>query len=400
MKIQIYVITCDISQGIVFEGSEQDIQKIISLLGKYGYLKKTESFNSCLNNLINDIASTSPQIHQIRKFCDKNILDGDFFVITGRKPTKEENDRLVESLLLLNRNHTSEDLRFMDFLRTNYDFYAVLGRERVLLGNEKDKTKRVCRFCKKKHPEVTFNVEAHAISEALGNKTIICLDECDICNKEFGKGEGIESDFITFFDIDRMIAQIRNKDNNIPKIEFPEYKLSVVEDKITLKFKKESNRNLTPEIINELKPKEYSINLQNVYRALCKYFINVVSPDVLPHFFETISWIKGKAKNEKLPKVAIATNTKIHQQPTLTYFIRKVEDQHLPYCIGELRFAQLIISYIIPFSDCDSCDFTDEDSFNNYWKYMQHYQILKWNFLDLSEDKKQKFSMKFEYNKK
>ena len=50
-------------------------------------------------------------------------------------------------------------------------------------------SEKICRFCGKKEPEVTFNKIAHAIPEMLGNKQYISLSECDTCNKKFSKYE-------------------------------------------------------------------------------------------------------------------------------------------------------------------------------------------------------------------
>ncbi|MEX6156050.1 HNH endonuclease [Providencia hangzhouensis] len=44
------------------------------------------------------------------------------------------------------------------------------------------------------YKETSFNKEAHAISEALGNKSIILNEECDNCNEFFDKN--IERDFL------------------------------------------------------------------------------------------------------------------------------------------------------------------------------------------------------------
>lgn len=399
VQINIYVITCNISQGMVFNGKQEDLQIIFSYLGKGGYIKRNEKFNLCFNDMITEIAAISPQMFQLRKFLNNNVPNGSYFAVTGRKPTPEENNKLVESLLILNGIVSHEDLRTMDFLYPNYNMYIALGRERSLIGEERDKTKRTCRFCKETYPNTTFDVEAHAISEAFGNKTLICLDECDVCNAEFGRADGIETDIISYFDIDRVMAQVKNKDNNIPKIEFPEYKLSIVDKTINLKFKKQPAKEPSLELLNELKEKEYYINLQNIYRALCKYFISVASDELLTHFGDTISWIKGKKSYIKLPRVAIATSDHIYQQPTITYYIRKAEDHHLPFCIAEFRFAQLIISYIVPFNDSDTCNFLDDGDFYNYWEYMQHYKMLNWNFVDFSDDSKQRYTVKFEYTK-
>ncbi|MFT6333913.1 MAG: histidinol phosphatase-like PHP family hydrolase [Halioglobus sp.] len=46
---------------------------------------------------------------------------------------------------------------------------------------------RFCRFCKKSHPKVSFNDDAHNIPKSLGNRFLLSNHECDNCNKLFGK---------------------------------------------------------------------------------------------------------------------------------------------------------------------------------------------------------------------
>ena len=47
---------------------------------------------------------------------------------------------------------------------------------------EPQKNKRCCLFCGKMEPEASFTQKAHAISESLGNKSIVQNEECDECN--------------------------------------------------------------------------------------------------------------------------------------------------------------------------------------------------------------------------
>ncbi len=48
---------------------------------------------------------------------------------------------------------------------------------------------RVCRFCSRAAPDVTFRKEAHAVPELAGNGTLISLNECDECNSRFAAFE-------------------------------------------------------------------------------------------------------------------------------------------------------------------------------------------------------------------
>lgn len=58
---------------------------------------------------------------------------------------------------------------------------------------------RVCRFCKRGFPDVTFNKEAHVLPQFLGNSKLIHDIECDTCNEKFGKYETSFADSIGFF---------------------------------------------------------------------------------------------------------------------------------------------------------------------------------------------------------
>ena len=74
------------------------------------------------------------------------------------------------------------------FYDRHYDIignWFLIPGQKIMLG---DTQNRVCRFCGKRSPEVTFESEAHAIPEALGNKSIFSAYECDVCNHMFGLG--------------------------------------------------------------------------------------------------------------------------------------------------------------------------------------------------------------------
>ncbi|CAN7385087.1 HNH endonuclease [Devosia sp. LjRoot16] len=95
------------------------------------------------------------------------------------------------------------------FYVDNYDFlgqWIVRPGDKLELGEKSD---RVCRFCGKKEPEVTFRKVAHAIPESLGNKSITSYYECDPCNELFGMG--IENDLGNWSKPMRTMARIRGK---------------------------------------------------------------------------------------------------------------------------------------------------------------------------------------------
>ncbi len=103
----------------------------------------------------------------------------------------------------------------ISFYETHYDMlvsWLLRPGDKVMLG---DKSNRVCRFCGKKPPEVGFRKVAHAIPEAIGNKSIESAYECDTCNDKFGRG--IENDLGSWSKPMRTFARIRGK-NGVPTL--------------------------------------------------------------------------------------------------------------------------------------------------------------------------------------
>lgn len=58
-------------------------------------------------------------------------------------------------------------------------------------------------------PEVTYSQKAHAISEALGNKTVILFDECDNCNEKFSKS--LEPQIVEYLSLFRTMFGVKGK---------------------------------------------------------------------------------------------------------------------------------------------------------------------------------------------
>jgi hypothetical protein len=90
------------------------------------------------------------------------------------------------------------DLEYQESLKHfNVNYHAfVISRE----ANKKiviDKNlEQICRFCKRKAPEVKFRQKAHALPELIGNRYVFIKTECDDCNKFFS--ENLEDHFAKF----------------------------------------------------------------------------------------------------------------------------------------------------------------------------------------------------------
>jgi len=100
-----------------------------------------------------------------------------------------------------NLEHFSDNYERSFFYQQNNN--STLKREQLV-----DETK-VCRFCGKTTPDVTFKKIAHALPELIGNKTIFSEYECDSCNEHFSRM--LEDNFAKYLGVSRTIMKTRGK---------------------------------------------------------------------------------------------------------------------------------------------------------------------------------------------
>jgi hypothetical protein len=191
----------------------------------------------------------------------------------------------------------------MDIPEENVRFYEaryeVLNRwllrpgDKVVLG---DKKNRKCRFCGKQAPEVTFRKVAHAIPEALGNKSIETTYECDTCNEGFGSS--IENDLGNWSKPMRTFARIRGK-SGVPtlkrggdtgwRIEYDAtgFKISAYEDDPIFVLD-EANRRIKFEL------KRDPHTPVAVLKAFMKIGLTLLPDDEFQNFQEVTAWVRSR----------------------------------------------------------------------------------------------------------
>lgn len=165
---------------------------------------------------------------------------------------------------------------------------------------EKDKTKRVCRFCRVNSDNgATFKKVAHAISKSMGNSKIFCNEECDECNAKFG--DIIEQDFVNLHSHNRVFMGLGTNSKS-PVIKTKNG--SIYREKGTIIFQ------VFDEVENpEVMPSEVvfssneSVIPQNIYKCLVKYFISTLPTEYLKFFASAIDWVVGDCFENDLPLV-------------------------------------------------------------------------------------------------
>lgn len=306
-----------------------------------------------------------------------------------------DRQKTVNLLESLNSGISLDDIekRDKEIVGNLKEVYSLrtFGYHRLRVGNQ-ERAKRVCRFCEKSAPEVSFKKKAHAISESLGNKKLVLLDECDNCNSKFSKT--IEPDIVRYLSLFRTAFKINAK-GGVKGIREKEFTIqNDTELKITL--------NNSPRPIDSSLPYDIVLNYgeklssQNIYKCLCKFFLSLIPEEDLKHFSQTAKWIRGQFISSTLPLVAELIDYKTFtREPVLLVFKRKWPNKMLPLAFGEFRFTCLRIFFILPFADDNSVDFALKENFDTFWNSVDYLQKLESAlFIDHSNDTPRNFTIK------
>lgn len=297
--------------------------------------------------------------------------------------------------------------KFFKPLLKNYNMYTYgIGKKTKKIGHA-NPNERVCRWCHKtkKDKTVSFNEKAHAISEALGNKTLILRDECDSCNHEFAKT--IEQDFIMSCSLLNTFWGVEGKPKGKGKGRIPEIKAGQVEisnkgnQRIVIKVPETllKIKNNKPATINF---KLGEINVQNAYKALCKYALSLVENEkFLNNFLWTTDWISGKVTVGKTPVVkSLFTYNFFPEQPVLQIFERKSDIQDLPLMFAIFYHTNMVYLYIIP-KDLEELEkYSDIKIFDEFFKRIPLSNGYEWGNNDWSNNKRQKLHITLNFKER
>ena len=276
------------------------------------------------------------------------LKDGElFFVyrIVYSMPRLDMLYRICAELQYVKRGKTKEeaDNWFKKEAALFYRDYEISYYSKIKQGELK-RDKRICRFCGKKMPETTFVKDAHVVPESIGgSKELLCYEECDNCNKEFG--EGIEQNLCRWFDFRRSLYGIRKKSGGIAKAYGQNY---VIED---------GHINILVDNVQDNKVKALGaepVTLQGIYRALCKIAIDLIESEHLNRLQTTIKWIRtGDPKSGHYPQIAQLLDMPYATSPSVYIFTRRdgldKENAPLHFCI--LHIFDLAFLYILPHVD-------------------------------------------------
>jgi len=239
------------------------------------------------------------------------------------------------------------------FYRDSYTEYAFIQDEDSRMPTS-PKWTGCCRFCLKASPEVTFKKIAHAFPELIGNKTFVCVDECDVCNAAFG--ETLENHFAQWILPLRLISQLSGK-SGLPQYEYGDFKFEINEKDGMKVSDVEGSGNIRVDMVtNEITfrfPMHPHLPIA-VFKTFVKMALTMMPDDRLPHFREATNWLLDtNVSTLRMPlstKIITAFFSGIPEYKAITAIlcIRKSDDTTIPYATFAIKFGNAAFQLCLP----------------------------------------------------
>jgi len=245
----------------------------------------------------------------------------------------------------------------MDFLEQNY-----IPLEAIYLNEEKkiflgSKENRVCRFCGKSAPDVTFKKIAHAIPEFTGNKRLFSYYECDDCN---GKVSSLmESHMANYMNIWHTFSQVRGKRG------VPSFKTSAKKSRVDLLDSGLNIQDHEGDEIIELDEEKKQIKITAtratytpiaIYKCLTKIALTVMPENELGKFKNAMAWLFEEKHDESKYNLnalilLFSFAPGIHPFDFQTCMLFKRKDNHkdnVPYMLFLLTYSNFAFQIYLP----------------------------------------------------
>ncbi len=413
MHFSIYLYSLTECRHLEFDADSKIIESIRVELGNIRYEEGSSQFGRAVvtpelirgfNVVAEKFADPCPKVKALPAYFGKLQVGDYFYVIDDSFPVMNRQIALVwlraHGMGIDTRTAWNKFLEFHGRLKTQFVYHSFgFDGIRQYIG-VKDKDARECRFChgvtsthpladtyeKKGLPIVKFGDKnnAHAISDALGNKVLFCLEECTSCNERLSK---VERNLIYLMDWRRSLMHVKTKDNGYATVFGEEAALRVDENGNQILYVDEDyvREYADGDSLNIRLNNKKTITDQGVYKALCKYVVSLMPEKYLKHFSQTIGWINGDISAVKLPEVRVAHKMPFVSQPVLDIYIRKDDDKSVPFCTAMLFVCDMCYLYILPFLAADEMDFTREENLVRHWNlFIQAYPAY-WHSEDMSD---------------
>lgn len=268
--------------------------------------------------------------------------------------------------------------------------YSSHQEEKTILSDSGD---RKCRFCGRKEGDVTFDKDAHALSNLISNNRIFSLYECDECN---GKYFTIfESNYAEYMKLRHTLSQTHGK-KGVPSYKPDSQSFSRIDVKkeFTAKMKEDEDPIAVIDKENHIihfKGKRTYVPVM-VYKCLLKMALTIIPEAELPKVKNAMDFLMGRVNyNCKLPVMYRQYSGAQPFGKPICFLYKRKEDRpskNVPQYLFLLAYSNFVIQMHIPFCDEDSFLQGKEISMPIIPTPLDLGQVVKAEMLSLESDKK------------
>ncbi|MDF1763284.1 MAG: HNH endonuclease [Oleibacter sp.] len=343
-----------------------------------------------------------PQINQLNaKISHMNCGEG--FALLPVKPVSTIDRLRVEAAVLEsnlpNRKSTGDDFSsddigddfFSDDIGKfrlqiqGYNFFSPRVDVKTKIGPSR-RQDRKCRFCGgTSQTGAKFKKKAHAIPESIGNKNIICNEECDACNEFFGVT--YEKSLVEYFNIYRVIDGVKSKEG-YPRISY-QNGYAFHSNGVAQVYSEDIIEDEHGNVQIKLKSNEY-FNENYFYKSLCKMALSVIDVNELPSLQRTLKWLMDKYEaGVDLPLVGMLISPAGYESEPKIIIINRVDDSlSSPHVLCELRVGYYKFLFILPYSDKDELKYSSKNEMEELFKVFPQFSTdVGWIYKKFSVNK-------------
>lgn len=239
--------------------------------------------------------------------------------------------------------------------------YPFIHESKIRLQDHANDSARLCRFCGRQKPDVTFKKVAHAVPEFLGNRDILSMNECDACNTFLANN--YEDHLSKWSLFARATSQIRGKKSK-PTFKNPEETMRIGSSAHGLEIEF-TNPDLTYKPMTEGGP--YSFTLPEdassqphipirSAMALVKIACSICPNSQLDQCGPAIDWLMGRGKVtiSGLPVLYVFTPGPINDTESEVVLLRRKVDEAIPYLWCVIQFSNYRLQTFVPFCPNDA----------------------------------------------
>jgi hypothetical protein len=235
----------------------------------------------------------------------------------------------------------------------NYDLIGIKMQGDVSSSKRslRHSSTRICRFCSRAYPAVSFSNYSHLLPQLIGNKDLYSDFECDACNEKFSV---YENDLAEFLGISRSITGMDG----------PSQALGFKAKKLSAKSRSFIGNNILIIAPEDLKTDggktiiSYTKNPfvpANVYKALLKSSLSLLNEaEINKHYGYAIKYLDGEKVMQCGAFIDGYTLSFKIDIPLHTYlFQKRRKDDRIPTHLIIFNFQNHIIDYPIPLHNED-----------------------------------------------